>query len=90
MQLVLFMPDIEDIRLRYRGIRQRAMKRGQDLLHCSIYHPSVALPAIYLTDVLRGADSGLASALVVSASGLTFQLVRLLGRWHRRRISVFR
>ncbi|MGF7132594.1 hypothetical protein P3T40_004085 [Paraburkholderia sp. EB58] len=61
------------------------MNRAQALLHCAIYHPFVALPAIYLTDMLRRADSGLASALLVSASGLTFRLARLLGRWHRRR-----
>lgn len=48
------MPDIEGVRVRYRGIRQRAMDRAQALLHCSIYQPFVALPAIYLTHMRRG------------------------------------
>ena len=55
----------------------------EDLISRAIYHPLVALPAFYLTDLMCNVDYSLVSAFLVLASGLTFRLARLLSRGYR-------
>jgi hypothetical protein len=61
----------------------------EDLISRAIYHPLVALPTFYLTDLMCNVDYSLVSALLVLASASTFWLARHLSRWYlgRRRES---
>ncbi|CAB3782004.1 hypothetical protein [Pararobbsia alpina] len=56
----------------------------EDLISRAIYHPLVALPSFYLTNLMCNVDNSLLSALMVLAVGSTFRLARLSGRWYRR------
>jgi hypothetical protein len=56
----------------------------ENLISRAIYHPLVALPTFYLTNLMCNVDYSLVGALFVLAAGSTFQLVRLSSRWHRR------
>ncbi|NPT56920.1 hypothetical protein [Paraburkholderia elongata] len=56
----------------------------EDLIGRAIYHPLVALPTFYLTDLMCKVDYSPVIALLVLASGSTFRLARLSSRWYRR------
>jgi hypothetical protein len=59
-------------------------KPMEDLISRAIYHPLVALPTFYLTDLMCNVDYSLVGALLVLAFGSTFRLARLSSRWCRR------
>jgi hypothetical protein len=50
----------------------------ESLINRAIYHPSVALPVFYLTDLMCNLDSSLAAALLVIASTVALRLARML------------
>lgn len=53
----------------------------KDLISRAIYHPIVALPMFYLTDLMCSVDCSLVGAFLVLASAITFRLALLLSRW---------
>ncbi len=53
----------------------------KDPISRAIYHPLVALPTFYLTDLMCSVDYSLVGALLVLASASTFRLARFLSRW---------
>jgi hypothetical protein len=68
-------------RLVQPSYREKSM---EDLISRAIYHPLVALPTFYLTDLMCNVDYSLFGALLVLAAGSTSRLVRLSSRWYRR------
>jgi hypothetical protein len=46
----------------------------------TIYHPLIALPSLYLTDLMFSVDFSVTAALLRVASGLLIRLTRLLTR----------
>lgn len=50
----------------------------EDLINRAIYHPFVALPMFYLTDLMCDVDCSLAVAALVIASTFVFRLSRIL------------
>jgi hypothetical protein len=50
----------------------------ESLINRVIYHPLVALPMFYLTDLMCNLDSSLAAALLVIASTVALGLARML------------
>jgi hypothetical protein len=50
----------------------------ESLINRAIYHPSVALPVFYLTDLMCNLDSSLAAALLIMVSSLALRLARML------------
>jgi hypothetical protein len=55
----------------------------EDLISRAIYHPLVALPTFYLTDLMCNVDYSLVGALLVLVSASTLPLARLSSRWYR-------
>lgn len=56
----------------------------ENLISRAIYHPLVALPTLYLTDLLCKVDYSPGGAFVVLAFASTLRLARLTHRWYRR------
>ena len=54
------------------------------LINRAIYHPLVALPMFYLTDLMCNLDCSLAAAALVMASTFAFRLSRILETRLRR------
>jgi hypothetical protein len=57
----------------------------EDLLSRALYHPLLALPTFYLTDLMFNVDCSVVCALLVLASVSVFRLARLLTGWFRVR-----
>ena len=50
----------------------------ESLINRAIYHPLVALPMFYLTDLMCNLDCNLAAAALVTVSTFAFHLSRIL------------
>jgi hypothetical protein len=54
-----------------------------DLIDRTVYHPAIAYPAIYLTEIMSRVDWSIGAAIVVLLGALSVQLLRTLqaGSW---------
>ena len=68
--------------VRLRSIRWRV--QAGELHHKALFHPLIAGAAIYLTEVMARADSGIGGALIVATGGLAFGIYRKLTRCNSR------
>jgi hypothetical protein len=49
-----------------------------DLINRTVYHPAIAHPAIYLTEIMSRVDWSIGAAIVVLLGALSVQLLRML------------